>query len=99
MKSEGKQKKMNRKAKRDKKKRQTGRKRHAGTDGPGQRDEKPHHLLLYRLELISGVANIALTLKSSELLSDRKKKNKKNTHSTVDEAGTANVGVGGCWFD
>lgn len=86
---------MNRKAKkRQKKKRQTGRKRHAGKDKPGQRDKKPHHLLLYRLELISGVANIALTLKSSELLSNRKK-----THSRVDEAGTANVGVGGCWFD
>lgn len=35
-----------------------GRKRHAEKDWQRQQDKKPHHLLLYLLDLISGVNNI-----------------------------------------
>lgn len=86
------------------------RRRHAETDGQRQQDKKPHHLLLYLLDLISGV-NIIGQKYTKKALKNRDQNEKKQEHkrqkavsyspaqkhSTVDEAGTANRGV--CLFD
>lgn len=46
------------------------------TDGQRQQDKKPHHLLLYLLDLISGVNNIGqkYNLKKHIKKQDKKKK-------------------------
>lgn len=57
---------------------QAGR-RHAETETDGQRqqDKKPHHLLLYLLDLISGVNNIGQKYKTKQKQDKRKKEKKK----------------------
>lgn len=53
-----------------------GRKRHAETDRRRQQDKKPHHLLLYLLDLISGVNNIGQKYKMKKKNTRQKRKKK-----------------------
>lgn len=60
-----------------------GRKRHAETDGRRQQDKKPHHLLLYLLDLISGVNNIGQKYKMKNTRQKGKKKKTKDKKQWV----------------
>lgn len=57
------------------------RRRHAETDGQRQQDKKPHHLLLYLLDLISGV-NIIGQKYTKKALKKRDKMKKARTQKT-----------------
>lgn len=55
-----------------------GRKRHAEKDWQRQQDKKPHHLLLYLLDLISGVNNIGQKQnKKGQKIRQKSKENKR----------------------
>lgn len=72
------------------------------TDGQRQQDKKPHHLLLYLIDLISGDHNSGQKQKQKTQKSKKTKGKKQwvtvqQKNTTVDEAGTADGG--GRWLD
>lgn len=72
------------------------------TDGQRQQDKKPHHLLLYLIDLISGEHNSGQKQKQKTQKSKKTKGKKQwvtvqQKNTTVDEAGTADGG--GRWLD
>lgn len=82
--------------------RQAGNTMQRQTDRQRQQDKKPHHLLLYLLDLISGVHNNRQKHKKGYKKSKKTKKQwvtVQHKNTTVDEAGTANGGgrLLDCW--